>query len=62
LIVYAIHGVHIHSGSSHTKAIADIAGGVLLLLLGVGLLTGHVRGRRAREPSDEPSRWSISGR
>jgi hypothetical protein len=62
VIIYAVHGVHIHSGSSQTKAIADIIGGALVLLLGIAILSGRIRGRRTREPSDEPSRWSISGR
>ena len=45
-VVYAFHGIHVQSGSDETKAIADIVGGVLALLLGVAILTGRVKGQR----------------
>jgi hypothetical protein len=46
-VVYAFHGIHLHSGSDHTKAVADIIGGVLALLFGVAILTGRIRGQAA---------------
>ena len=60
VIVYAIHGVHINAGSSHTKSVAYVIGGVLAIVLGVAILTGHVRGRH--RDTDAPSRWSTQGR
>jgi hypothetical protein len=60
VVVYAVHGVHINSGTSHTKSVAYILGGVLAIALGVAILTGHVRGRH--RDTDAPSRWSLQGR
>jgi hypothetical protein len=42
LIVGATHGIHLDSGTSKTKGIADIAGGMAALALGVGLVTGRI--------------------
>lgn len=44
IVVGATSGIHVQSGM--TKAIADLAGGVLALAFGVGLLTGLIRGNR----------------
>jgi cytochrome bd-type quinol oxidase subunit 2 len=41
IVVVATQGIHIQSGE--TNAIADIAGGVLALAFGLGVLTGLVR-------------------
>jgi hypothetical protein len=46
-VVYAFHGIHIHSGSDRTKGIADIIGGVLALSFGVAILTGRIRGQQS---------------
>ena len=50
VIVGATHGIHVDSGTSKTKAIADIAGGIVALAFGVGLVTGRVGGRDADAP------------
>ena len=44
VIVGATHGIHLGSGTNETKGIADIAGGIVALAFGVGLLTGRVGG------------------
>jgi hypothetical protein len=48
-VVYAFHGIHVHSGSDRTKGVADIIGGVVALLLGVAILTGRVRAQQAAD-------------
>ena len=45
LVVFALHGIHLHSGSDRTKGVADIVGGVAALLIGCALLTGRTRRR-----------------
>ena len=47
IIVGASHGVDVHSGTTRTKAIADIAGGTVALLFGLGLLTGRIHRSRS---------------
>jgi hypothetical protein len=46
IIVGLTHGIHVHSGSSRTKAIADLAGGIVALGFGVGLATGRINRSR----------------
>ena len=41
VVVVALHGIHLHSGSDRTKGIADIVGGVAALLFGCVVLTGR---------------------
>ena len=50
VIVGATHGIHVDSGTSKTKGIADIAGGIVALVFGVGLLTGRVGGDAGDAP------------
>ena len=52
VVVSVFHGVHLHPGTGRTKGIADIAGGVVALLFGLGLLTGLVRRRPGRRPRE----------
>ena len=44
IIVGATHGIHLDSGTSTTKGIADLAGGIVALAFGVGLVTGRIGG------------------
>src|SRR5262249_31759555 len=46
IVVGLTHGIHMHSGSSKTKAIADLAGGIVALGVGIGLATGRINPRR----------------
>src|SRR5262249_13820805 len=46
IVVGVTHGIHVHSGSSKTKGIADLVGGILALGFGVGLATGRISRRR----------------
>ena len=42
IIVGATHGIHLGSGTSKAKGIADIAGGIVALAFGAGLVTGRI--------------------
>ena len=42
VVVFVLHGIHLHSGSDRTKGIADIVGGVAALLFGCVVLTGRI--------------------
>jgi hypothetical protein len=45
IVVGATQGIHLQSGTG--KAVADLAGGVLALLFGFGVLTGVIQGRHS---------------
>jgi len=45
IVVGATQGIHIQSGTD--KAIADIAGGVVALAFGIGVLSGLIQGRHS---------------
>ncbi len=45
IVLAATQGIHIQSGTD--KAIADIAGGVLALAFGIGVLSGLIQGRHS---------------
>jgi len=59
IIILAFSGIHLGSGTKRTKGIAEIAAGVLAIGLGVGVLTGRIRGRGA---GDAPLHGSWEGR
>src|SRR5262245_33435197 len=60
IVVSVFHGIHLHAGADQTKGIADIVGGVVLLALGLGVLTGVIR-RRPQDPaSDSGNAWTAS--
>jgi Sap, sulfolipid-1-addressing protein len=46
IVVAATHGIHLHSGTNKTKGIADIAGGILALALGVAIWSGRIGAHR----------------
>jgi hypothetical protein len=63
VIVGATGGIHLHSGSDRTKGIADIAGGVVALLVGVGIATGQIaRGHTDDAPTNPGRIRSLLGR
>ncbi len=49
IVIGAFDGIDIGAGSGHTKAVAQLAGGVLVLVFAVGVLTGRVGGRQAED-------------
>jgi hypothetical protein len=51
LVVWAFNGIDIRSGSDQTEAIVEIAGGIVLLALGLAMLLGLIGGSR---PEDAP--------
>jgi len=54
IVVGLTHGIHVHSGSNRTKAIADLAGGIVALAFGAGLATGRIsRGRTDDAPGTD---------
>jgi cytochrome bd-type quinol oxidase subunit 2 len=57
VVVYVFHGIHVGSGTGHTKAIADIAGGSVALLFGVAILTGRIGAGQADDVPGTDSRW-----
>jgi hypothetical protein len=46
IVVGATHGIHLHSGTGKTKGIADIAGGIVALALGVAIWSGRIGAHR----------------
>jgi hypothetical protein len=56
LVIGVFHGIHVNAGSSRTKGIADILGGVAALLFWYAMLRGKVE-RRSRPPADERENW-----
>ena len=59
VIVGAFHGIHLSAGSDRTKAIAEIAGGLLALLFGVAVLTGQVRRRSDGDAPRTGGAWKA---
>jgi hypothetical protein len=60
IVVYLLHGIHLHTGDGHTKGMADIAGGAAALLLGVAILTGRVKPSRTHDAPAAGSRWTSA--
>lgn len=58
LVVLLLHGVQIKSSNSKAKGIAEIVGGVAILIVAVLLLTGRVGRPHPREAPRAPSRWT----
>jgi Sap, sulfolipid-1-addressing protein len=57
IIILAFKGIHLRSGSKRTKGIAEIAGGVLAIGLGAGVLSGRIGGRQAEDAPPFHGRW-----
>jgi Sap, sulfolipid-1-addressing protein len=59
LIVWVFNGVSPPSTKSHTRAVAEIVGGVLAIVFGALVLAGRVGGRRGDEDAPRPPRrWA----
>jgi cytochrome bd-type quinol oxidase subunit 2 len=59
VVVGVSHGIHVHSGTDKTKAIADIAGGTIAVLFGLAILTGRIRGNRSDDAPRTEGRMST---
>jgi hypothetical protein len=59
LVVGAFHGVHLHSGTSRTKAIADIACGLVLFVFGGAILTGRFHRRQGHDAPAVHESWTA---
>jgi hypothetical protein len=57
IVVEAFDGIDLNAGSGHTKAVAQLAGGLVVLAFAVGVLTGRVGGRRAEDAPRPAGRW-----
>jgi hypothetical protein len=57
LVVAVFHGVDINAGTDKTKAIAEIAAGILILGLAVLLATGRIGGPQTDDAPDMSNRW-----
>jgi hypothetical protein len=53
LVIASFSGIDLRAGTDHTKGIAEIAGGILALGIGFGILTGRIRSRRRDDPIGE---------
>jgi hypothetical protein len=60
VIVGATHGIHLHSGSSKTKGIADIVGGAAAIAFGIGVATGRISRNRADDAPVGPGRMQSA--
>jgi len=60
IVVGLTHGIHMHSGSSKTKAIADLVGGIVALGFGVGLATGRISRRRTDDAPQTDGRMKAA--
>lgn len=58
LILGAVGGIGTHPGSSHTKAVAELVGGLVALAFGVLVLTRRVSGPSRTRTSDVSPRWA----
>jgi Sap, sulfolipid-1-addressing protein len=59
LVIWAFTGVDINSGTSRTKGIAQLAGGVLMLALGVLVARRRIGARHADRAPKPSGRWSA---
>lgn len=58
LVIWALSGVDLGTGTSRAKGIAEIAGGIVVLTFAVGVLTGRVGGPHADDaPTPARRRW-----
>jgi hypothetical protein len=56
IVVYALHGIHLSSGTDKAKGVAELIGGVVALGFGIGLLTGRLQRRHAHEAPEARGR------
>jgi len=57
VVVGVFHGVHLQSGTDRTKGIADIVGGVAILVFAAGAFSGRWSAGRTDETPRFGSRW-----
>lgn len=64
VVIWAFQGVDVDAGSDRTRAIAEIAGGLVALGFALALLTGRLGGPQPDEAPKPPGRWSrlLDGR
>lgn len=57
LVIWAFNGIRINAGTDQTKGIAEIAGGIVMLIFAVCALTGRIGGPHAEEAPKPRGRW-----
>jgi Sap, sulfolipid-1-addressing protein len=57
LVIWAFNGISINAGTDHTKGIAEMAGGLVVLAFALGVLTGRLGGRHADDAPNPDGRW-----
>lgn len=63
LVVYALHGIHVASGTDRAKSMAELAGGVVVLGFGVLIVTGRVHASNDHDAPYARHRWTtMAGR
>ncbi len=58
LAISVFSGIEVGAGSAHAKGVAEIAGGVLVLMFAVSVLTGRVGVVRSDDAPEPTRRWS----
>ena len=63
LVVYALHGIHVASGTDRAKGVAELVGGVAILIFGVAILTHRARPSVNHDAPYARRRWTtLTGR
>jgi hypothetical protein len=57
LVIWVFSGINVSAGSGHTKAIAEIAGGVIALGFAAAVASGRIGGRPAGDAPKPSRRW-----
>ncbi len=59
VVLWAFNGIDVHAGDSHTKAVAQVVGGILVLVFAVAVLTGRIGARQHVDTPRPPARWET---
>ena len=59
LVVGVFHGIHFQSGTSHTKAIANLIGGIAALIFAFAYGTRRISGKRVPATKDGRTDWGA---
>ena len=57
LVVGVFHGIHVQAGTSGTRAVANIIGGVVILVFAVAFASGRVKRRRPVDRIEGRTDW-----
>ena len=57
LVIWVFHGVVVDSGRDETKGIAELVGGIVVLIFATLLHSGRISGPQADDAPNVPGRW-----